>query len=121
MNIKIKNLDHIQICIPIGAEESARKFYTQILHLKEIEKPEALKPKGGLWYKIADIQLHIGVENEINFSKRHTAFEVENLNEVKKYLQEKGIEIKDETLIPGLRRFSFRDPFKNRIEFLEKL
>lgn len=27
MNIVIKRLDHIQICIPIGAEDEARDFY----------------------------------------------------------------------------------------------
>jgi hypothetical protein len=34
--------------------------------LEEIEKPEALKPHGGLWFKVAGIQLHIRVEAEQN-------------------------------------------------------
>ena len=69
MRIKFKRFDHIQICIPSGEEDKARKFYTEILGMEEIEKPDSLKPNGGLWYKVANIQLHIGVEDEINNSK----------------------------------------------------
>lgn len=120
MIIKIKKLDHVQICIPAGKEDVARMFYTGILNLKEIEKPEALKPNGGLWYQAGDIQLHIGVEDEDVNSKRHPAFEIEELSIVKEYLISKNINIKEETEIPGINRFSFKDPFGNRIEFLEK-
>ena len=114
-------LDHIQICIPPGKETEARKFYTDILKLREIPKPTALIPNGGLWYEIADIQLHIGTEVETNRSKRHPAFEIENLNEARKYLENNGILTQDEKEIPGVIRFTFYDPFGNRIELLEKI
>ncbi|MBW9216918.1 VOC family protein [Anoxybacillus sp. ST70] len=121
MNIVIKRLDHIQICIPIGAEDEARAFYTGVLGFAEIEKPETLKANGGLWYKIGDIELHIGVENREGYrSKSHPAFEVENIEAVRRYLEEKGVVTQDEKNIPGVIRFSFHDPFRNRIEFLEK-
>jgi len=113
-------LDHIQICIPPGKETEARKFYTDILKLREILKPAPLVPNGGLWYEIADIQLHIGTEDETNRSKRHPAFEIENLNDARKYLENNGILTQDEKEIPGVIRFSFFDPFGNRIELLEK-
>ena len=74
--ITIKRLDHIQICIPTGKENEARRFYTDLLGLKEIPKPESLLANGGLWYQAGDIQLHIGVENEVAPSKRHPAFEI---------------------------------------------
>ncbi len=119
--INFKKLDHLQICIPKGKEDEAREFYTDIFGLKEIPKPEALIPNGGLWYEIADIQLHIGTENEVNKSKRHPAFEVANLTEAKKHLEQNGVSIKEEIQIPGQNRFSFKDPFGNRIELLQKL
>jgi catechol 2,3-dioxygenase-like lactoylglutathione lyase family enzyme len=117
--MRIKRLDHVQICIPVGAEDKARAFYSGVLGLEELEKPDALKPNGGLWFRLADIQLHIGVEEEQNNSKRHPAFEVEGLDSIKLYLQSKGVKTKEETAIPGVNRFSFLDPFDNRIEFLE--
>ena len=118
--IHFKRLDHIQICIPKGKESEARKFYTDIIGLKEIPKPEMLIPNGGLWYQLADIQFHIGTEDEINRSKRHPAFEISNIDEARKYLQDHHVIIKEETPIPGQSRFSFIDPFGNRIELLEK-
>jgi catechol 2,3-dioxygenase-like lactoylglutathione lyase family enzyme len=120
MKIHIKRLDHVQICIPFGEEERAREFYTRVLGLEEIEKPDALKPNGGLWFKVADIQLHIGVEEMQGKSKRHPAFEVEGLEQIREHLRENQVKIKEETEVPGLNRFSFFDPFGNRIELMEK-
>ena len=89
--------------------------------LKEIPKPEALLKNGGFWVEIADIQLHIGTEDMEGKSKRHPAFEVENLSEVKAYLEEQGVQIKEDHKIPDIERFSFFDFWGNRIEFMEKI
>jgi uncharacterized protein YhfF len=118
--IKINRLDHIQICIPFGKEEEARSFYTNILKFKEIPKPAELVKNGGLWYEVGDIQFHIGCEEETNNSKRHPAFEVENIKILRKYLEEQKVKIKEDITIPNCERFSMIDPFNNRIEFLEK-
>lgn len=120
MRIRIKRLHHVQLCIPVGEEERAREFYANTLGLEEIEKPDALKPNGGLWFNIADIQLHIGVERPQIESKRHPAFEVEDLEAIKNHLRANGVRIRDEVSIPRVKRFSFFDPFGNRIEFMEK-
>ncbi|HEX8164152.1 MAG TPA: VOC family protein [Pyrinomonadaceae bacterium] len=120
MKINIKRLDHVQLCVPRGAEEAAREFYGGLLGLKELEKPEPLRANGGLWFEIADVQLHIGVEDGAAKSKRHPAFEVERVEAVRNFLEEKGVRTRDEKEIAGVKRFSFFDPFDNRIEFLEK-
>lgn len=126
MKINFKKIDHIQLTIPKGAEDKARKFYSGILGLEEIEKPELLKPSGGVWFKAGDIELHLGVESMFiygdgrsPFSKRHSSFTVEKIDEVKKYMTNSGVTLKEEIEIPGRKRFSFYDPFGNRIELLE--
>lgn len=120
MNPSIKRLDHLQITIPYDGEDDARRFYSGILGLREIEKPDALKPNGGMWFEVAGIQLHIGVEQAQPPSKRHPAFEVDDLAALRRHLQQHGVRLKDDTPIPGVQRFSCLDPFGNRIEFLEK-
>ena len=120
MRINFRRLDHVQVCIPRGAEGRAREFYGGLLGLEEVEKPEVLKKNGGMWYGVADVSLHIGVEEVVAPSKRHPAFEVEGVAEVRAYLERNGVRTKDEPDIPGVRRFSFFDPFGNRIELLEK-
>jgi len=120
MKINFKRLDHVQLCVPPGAEGQAREFYGILLGLAEIEKPEPLQGRGGLWFQIADIQLHIGVEADHSRSKRHPAFEVENIEIVRKHLETNGVRTRDEMPLAGIRRFSFFDPFNNRIELLER-
>jgi catechol 2,3-dioxygenase-like lactoylglutathione lyase family enzyme len=120
MKIKFSRLDHVQVCIPRGTEEQAREFYGGLLGLEEIEKPDVLKKNGGMWYSVADVQLHVGAEDAVAPSKRHPAFEVEDVAGVRAYLERSGVRTKDEPDVPGLCRFSFFDPFGNRIELLEK-
>ncbi|MDT5293611.1 MAG: hypothetical protein QOJ76_491, partial [Acidobacteriota bacterium] len=64
--------------------------------------------------------LHLGVEDGVASSKRHPAFEVEQVAAVRAYLEQNGVRTKDEPDLPGIKRFSFFDPFGNRIELLEK-
>jgi catechol 2,3-dioxygenase-like lactoylglutathione lyase family enzyme len=120
MKITFRRLDHVQVCVPRGEEPRAREFYGGLLGLEEVEKPEAVRGNGGMWYNVADVQLHVGVEDAVAPSKRHPAFEVENVGRVRAFLEENGVRTKDEEVIPGVRRFSFYDPFGNRIELLEK-
>jgi predicted enzyme related to lactoylglutathione lyase len=63
--------------------------------------------------------LHIGVEEALPRSIRHTALEVTDVDAALKHLQHNGIEILDEPVIPGRKRFAFIDPFGNRMELLQ--
>ena len=117
--IQLIRLNHIQICIPTGKETEARNFYANLIGLTEIPKPQDLIKNGGLWFQAADIQLHIGTENQINKSKRHPAFEVADINSARLHLKKHGVKIKEEIQVPGQIRFSFIDPFDNRIELLQ--
>jgi catechol 2,3-dioxygenase-like lactoylglutathione lyase family enzyme len=118
----IRGIHHIQLTIPRGAEEQARSFYCRLLGLPEIEKPVGLRERGGLWLEAGDRQVHIGVEDDVDrrATKAHIAYEVVDLSGWKVKLQSLGIEVVEGIPIPGHRRFEFRDPFGNRIEFLER-
>lgn len=119
MIIDYKRIHHIQICIPSGTEDQARAFYKDILGFSEIEKPEALKKNGGFWLSGAGMEVHIGTEKEIYPGKRHPAFEVGNIKEAKFFLRNQGVPIQEETPIDGFERFTFYDPFQNRIELIQ--
>ncbi len=118
----ILRVQHAQITIPKGAEIEARKFYCEFLGLKEIPKPEALQTRGGFWLEVGAFQIHVGTEDGFDRTKTkaHIAYEVENLNSWRERLETSGVKIIEGIPIPDYSRFEFRDPFGNRVEFLEK-
>lgn len=120
MRFTFKKIDHILIAAPKGSEEAARQFFTKILSFKEVEKPDSLKRRGGVWFANENIQIHIGIEEPfIPAKKAHPAFEVENIENLKQHLLTQGITVQDDENLPGAKRFFIFDPFGNRIEFLE--
>ncbi|MFK4392644.1 catechol 2,3-dioxygenase-like lactoylglutathione lyase family enzyme [Peribacillus frigoritolerans] len=79
-----KSIDHIQLAAPKGSEETARKFFKNILGFDEVEKPEELKKRGGVWFEFGNYQIHIGIEEPFYPAKKaHPAFEIENIEELK--------------------------------------
>ena len=119
----IVQIHHAQITIPHGAEDQAREFYCGVLGLIEIPKPDELAGRGGFWLEIGDRQLHIGTEDRTGQreSKAHVAYLVSDLDLARERLTNARVKVTDGIQIPGCRRFEFRDPFGNRIEFLESV
>lgn len=117
----IKNWHHAQISIPRGAEEAGKAFYCGVLGLAEIEKPEALKPRGGFWLQVGDRQLHVGTEDGVDrhATKAHLAYTVDDIDAWQAKLEQHGVKIIEAVPIPGHRRFEFRDPFGNRVELTQ--
>jgi catechol 2,3-dioxygenase-like lactoylglutathione lyase family enzyme len=118
----IIGIDHVQITVPRGQEQAARDFYCNVLGLTEIEKPDALKPRGGFWLKVADRELHVGTEEGVNrqATKAHVAFAVDDLAFWRTRLTEADFALEDGVPIPGCERFEFRDPFGNRVELIRR-
>jgi catechol 2,3-dioxygenase-like lactoylglutathione lyase family enzyme len=118
----IQGVDHVQITIPPGTEERAREFYCSLLEIKEIEKPDNLKPRGGFWLQAGSEQVHVGTEEGVDRhrTKAHVAYRVSDLDSWRKKLLARNIEILEGLPIPGADRFEFRDPFGNRVEFIQR-
>jgi catechol 2,3-dioxygenase-like lactoylglutathione lyase family enzyme len=119
----ITGVHHTQISIPVGAEEQARAFYCNLLGLKEVPKPENLKGRGGLWLQLPNLQVHVGVEDGFDRTKTkaHVAYAVDDLARIRNLVQSYGIEPKESSPLPGYDRFECRDPFGNRMEFIQRL
>ena len=113
-----KRTDHINICVPVERLEEARQFYKTVMGLQQIERPDVFNVPGH-WFTWADIELHIGIEPASPRSARHTAFEVTDIAASRSWLEQNGIKLYEEPLIPGRARFTFYDPFGNRLELLE--
>ncbi len=117
----ILRIHHAQITIPKGEEQTARDFYCAFLGLKEIAKPESLQNRGGFWMELGDLQIHVGTEDDFDRTKTkaHLAYQVEDLDGWREKLKSVNVKIIEGVPIPNYSRFEFRDPFGNRVEFLE--
>lgn len=120
--MRIERINHVQISIPVGSEDEVRRFYCGLLSLEETPKPASLQGRGGLWLLVGPQQIHFGTEEVADraASKRHVAFEVEDLDAARRDLENAGIKILEGIPIPDYDRFEFRDPFGNRIELMQR-
>lgn len=118
----ILRLHHAQITVPSDQVEAARAFYSGLLGLGEIPKPDSLAGRGGFWLRVGEAELHVSPEDGVNreATKAHLAYQVANLAYWRKLLTDHGITIGDSIPIPGYQRFEFRDPFGNRVELIQK-
>jgi catechol 2,3-dioxygenase-like lactoylglutathione lyase family enzyme len=117
----IIGIDHVQITVPGHAVSAARAFYCGLLGLREVEKPEALRERGGFWLQVGERQVHVGTEEGVQrgATKAHVAYAVRDLPAWRQRLAASGVEIAEGAPIPGYERFEFRDPFGNRVEFIQ--
>jgi catechol 2,3-dioxygenase-like lactoylglutathione lyase family enzyme len=106
-------LDHVQVAAPAGCEDEARRFYGGVLGLPEPEKPEALRPRGGVWFACGAHQLHIGVAEEFTPAvKAHPAlrFRTDDLDLLAERLAGCGSAVLWDDAVPRTRRFFTADP-----------
>jgi catechol 2,3-dioxygenase-like lactoylglutathione lyase family enzyme len=115
----LDGIDHIQLAAPPGCEAEARRFFGGVLGLEEVEKPESLRRRGGVWFRVGAQQLHVGVEQEFAPARKaHPAFAVSGYDEFISCLRSAGVETVADDSIPGVRRSYIADPWGNRIELV---
>jgi catechol 2,3-dioxygenase-like lactoylglutathione lyase family enzyme len=117
----IQRLHHVQITYPPDREADARAFYCTLLGFAEIPKPDSLRHRGGFWVTLADQQIHLSPEADIDrrATKAHVAYQVDDLAAWREQLTAAGVTITESIPIPGYRRLECRDPFGNRLELIQ--
>lgn len=116
----ILELHHIQLAMPEGGEPDARAFYCGVLGLCEVDKPGELRSRGGVWFELGNIKVHLGVETPFAPARKaHPAFRVADLKDAMAALQSSALEFRADVDLPGVKRIYVNDPFGNRIELLE--
>lgn len=126
-------LHHVQVACPPGGEEAARRFYADGLGLTEVDKPEALRGRGGCWFRAYDAagavaaEIHVGVEEPFAPARKaHPALVVDDEAELVRLaarLTQAGhpVDQRERTTFAGYLRFHVDDPHGNRVEVLGPL
>jgi catechol 2,3-dioxygenase-like lactoylglutathione lyase family enzyme len=119
VNSPFTAIDHVQLAMPAGQEGKARKFYAELLGMREIPKPAELLKRGGCWFESGPVQVHIGVEEDFRPARKaHPALRCANYDGLVEKLRAAEVEVTETEDIPGVRRCHMHDPFGNRIELV---
>ena len=122
----ITGLNHVQVMVPPGGLDAARRFYIDVLGLREIDRPTGPEwQMQGVWLVAGNQMLHLGVEDlgiDHHRSAAHVAYQVDDLPEMRRRLESAGYDL--DLLpprMPGHDRFQTRDPFGNQVEFIQPI
>ena len=116
----VAHIDHVQLAMPVGGEDRARKFYRDVLGLPEVRKPPHLVKRGGCWFERAELKIHLGADPDFRpAQKAHPALVVDGLNTLIEILESEGYPVRPDAPLNGHRRVYVDDPFGNRIELIE--
>jgi len=117
-----QGIDHVQLAAPVGCEVAARRFFGELLGLRELPKPAEMAKRGGHWFECGAQQIHIGVEKDFRPAKKaHPAIRLKDepaLRALQARLQAAGVTTRDDDEIPESARFFAEDPWGNRLEFV---
>jgi catechol 2,3-dioxygenase-like lactoylglutathione lyase family enzyme len=118
--IEIVGIDHVQLSMPPGGEDEARRFYREILGLREIAKPPELDGRGGCWFAGSDAAIHLAPEPDFRaHAKSHPALVVRDLAATRIALITAGVSIIEDDAHLPVRRCYIHDTFGNRIELVD--
>ena len=113
----VLGVDHVQLAVPRGSEDEARAFYGAVLGLAEVPKPEAIRARGGVWFRAGTHELHLGVEEPFAPARKaHPGLVADDLDAIRARLRAAGVEYEDDAKIEGVDRLFTHDPFGNRLE-----
>ena len=116
----ITRLQHAALTVPVEELDEARRFYTEILGLKEVPRPPEVQSRPGIWYSLGTTELHIQARPDAPAEKgdRHPALVVDDIDAWRRRFADHGIEVIDQPTLYGRRRFNVRDPFGNLLELM---
>ena len=113
--MKLHGVHHVSL--NVGDLDAATRFYTEVLGLEVLPRPDFGFP--GLWLRSEGQEIHlIQVEKHEAPEGQHFAFRVDDLDASVEELQGRGVKIAGPFDIPGVsaRQAFFRDPSGNMIE-----
>jgi len=118
--MQVERLDHVQLAMPAGGEDAARRFYAVTLGIPEVRKPEHLAKRGGCWFENGLVKIHLGVDQDFRPARKaHPALVVSDLSALIKRLADNGYRVVEDEPLEGYDRRYVDDPFGNRVELME--
>lgn len=116
----VLRLQHAAVTVPIDALDDVRRFYSDVLGLRETPRPPENAHHQGIWYTFGTTELHVQARDNVPAEKgdRHPAFVIDDVEAWRERLRQQGIAYEDQPTLFGRERFFVRDPAGNLIELM---
>lgn len=115
--LEVTQIDHCSVLIT--DVERSRRFYRDVLGLKEINKPRTFDFVA-LWFDLGNQHIHLLLKDKPDaISPRHFALRVKDARAARSYFASQSVPMQETTLIHGADRFFIADPDGNRIEIIQ--
>lgn len=117
--MELAGVHHVSLNVT-DAEEATR-FYTDVLGLRELERPDF--PFAGAWLAVGEQQIHLLEVDDFEPPEgQHFALGVVNIDDTIVDLERHGVDVSEPATIEGVcRQAFFRDPTGNLIEINQPL
>jgi catechol 2,3-dioxygenase-like lactoylglutathione lyase family enzyme len=117
--LNVTQIDHVSVLIT--DVERSRRFYRDLLGLKEIARPRTFDFVV-VWFDLGNQHLHLLLKDRADPpSPRHFALRVADCAAARAYFRAHGVPTEETTPIPSADRFFIHDPDDNRIEIIQWL
>ena len=119
--IGVIGIDHVQLLMPVRGEADARRFYVDVLGLREVPKPAELAERGGCWFVgPGGTAIHLGLDQRFIPARRaHPCLIVADLAAARQALLAAGAAVVEEETGLRVARCYTADPFGNRLELVD--
>ena len=111
-------IDHVQLAMPVGGEDTARSFYCSVLG-----RPKSRNRRN--WQSAVDAGLQAVLYSSTSalnptfaLPGKHPALRYSDYDALVARLRAAGVEVKTDDTIPAVRRCHVFDPLGNRIELI---
>ncbi len=119
----IVRLQHVSIPMPADGHARARRFYGEVLRMREVPQPVSLAHNSVVWFDAdgdgQEIHCFVDEPYRPGCADQHLCLQIDDLEEMRGQLQDHGIEPEETIVIRNRPRFFVGDPFGNKIELVQ--
>jgi catechol 2,3-dioxygenase-like lactoylglutathione lyase family enzyme len=120
----VRRIQHTSIPMPPGGGDDARRFYGDVLGMREIAKPEGLRHLTVVWFQTGEgDEVHCFASETLgpNNPDQHLCLEVDDLAAYRARFAANDVPVEETEEIYNRPRFFVHDPFGNRVELTQIL
>lgn len=119
----VVRLQHVSIPIPADGHAHARRFFGEVLGMREVPQPSTLAHNSVVWFDASgdgqEVHCFVDEPYRPGCADQHLCLQVDDLAQMRAQLQEHGVEPEETVVIRNRPRFFVSDPFGNRIELVQ--